>query len=165
MTKLDALRALLIRSIPQLKADPSKLAAFADRGRIAARAGSASFEYRYTASLVIEDFAGDIDLVIVPILGWIAVHQPELMQKQDSEPFAFEAELLAKDLIDLSITIELTERVKVERGVVAGKPGTITTHLDDIIPPDTFPGAEGARFWAGIADDLVAEASAVVVPA
>ena len=38
--KLDALRALLIRSIPQLKADPSKLAAFADRGRIAARAGS-----------------------------------------------------------------------------------------------------------------------------
>lgn len=165
MTKLDALRDLLIRSIPQLKADPAKLATFADRGRIAARAGSPSFEYRYTASLVIEDFAGDIDQVIVPLLAWIAVHQPELMQKQDSEPFAFEAELLAEDLIDLSITIELSERVQVTRGVVGGKPGTLTTHLDDIIPPDAFPGAESARFWTGIANDLVAGGQEVVVPA
>lgn len=163
MRKLDALREVMTR-IPQIKADPSKLALFADRGRIAARAGSLSFVYRYTATMVVEDFAGDIDTVIVPLLAWIAVHQPELMQKADSEPFGFEAEVLAGDLIDLSITIELSERVRVERAVVAGKPGTNTVHLDDNIPPDAFPGAEGARLWTGIADDLVAQASAVVVP-
>lgn len=161
MRKLDALRELLIRVVPSLKADPAKLAVFADQGRIALRAGSPSFEYRYTANLVVEELAGDVDLIIVPIIAWIAQHQPELLQRQDSEPFGFEAETLSKDLIDLSITIDLTERVEVKRGMVGGKPGTIMTHLDDVLPPDAFPGAEEARLWVGMADDLVAD---MVIP-
>lgn len=155
MRKLEALRDLLVRTVPSLKDDPAKLAVFADQGKVSAKPGSLSFEYRYTANLVVEELAGDVDRVIVPILGWIAQHQPELMQRQDGEPFGFEAETLAKDLIDLSITIDLTERVEVRRGMVGGKPGTIMTHLEDLLPPDTFPGAEDARLWIGIADDLV----------
>ncbi|MFN3675414.1 MAG: phage tail protein [Sphingomonas pseudosanguinis] len=152
MKKIGSLRDLLVRAVPALAADPSKLAIFVDRGQIIARAGNLSFEYRCSVNLVIEDYAGDQDAVIVPILAWIADNQPELLQRQDSQPFAFESEWLAKDLHDLSITIELTERVKVER--VEG--GVTTEHLADLLPPDIFAGAEGARLWEGLAEDLVA---------
>ncbi|MGW8136847.1 phage tail protein [Sphingomonas zeae] len=158
MKKLDALRDLLVRAVPALAADPSKLAIFVDRGRIGARAGNLSFEYRYSVNLVIEDYAGDQDAVMVPIIAWIAENQPELLQRQDGEPFGFESEWLAKDLHDLSITIDLTERVLVNR--VEG--GVTTEHLADILPPDHFPGAEDARLWTGLADDLVAGATAIV---
>lgn len=157
MKKVDSLRDLLVRAVPALAADPSKIAIFVDRGQIIARAGNLSFEYRCSVNLVIEDYAGDQDAVIVPILAWIADNQPELLQRQDSQPFAFESEWLAKDLHDLSITIELTERVRVER--VEG--GVTTEHLADLLPPDIFAGAEGARLWEGLAEDLVAGTTTV----
>lgn len=160
MKKLDALRALLVRAVPALAADPSKLAIFVDRGRIGARMGNLSFEYRYSVNLVLMDYAGDQDAVIVPIIAWIAEHQPELLQRQDSEPFGFESEWLAQDKQDLSITIDLTERVAVQR--VAG--GITTEHLADTLPPDIFPGAEGARLWQGLAEDLAAGETTIVVP-
>lgn len=157
MHKLASLRDLLVRAVPALAADPSKLAIFTDRGQIGARLGNLSFEYRYSANLVVEDYAGDVDAVIVPIIAWIADNQPELLQRQDSQPFGFESEWLAKDLHDLSITIDLTERVRVQR--VDG--GVTTEHLSDQLPPDHFPGAENARLWTGLADDLVAGTTAI----
>lgn len=160
MRQIESLRALLVRAVPALAADPSKLAIFVDRGRIGARLGNLSFEYRYSVNLVIEDYAGDQDAVIVPIIAWIAEHQPELLQRQDSEPFGFESEWLAKDLHDLSITIDLTERVAVRR--VEG--GVTTEHLTETITPDIFPGAEGARLWQGLAEDLVAGEAVIVAP-
>lgn len=159
MEKLESLKAVLVKAVKPLAADPTKLAIFVDRGRIAARAGSLSFEYRYSVNLVVEDYAGSTDAVVLPILAWIAEHQPEQMQKGDSEPFTFECELLDGDKMDLSITLEMTERVKVER--VPG--GVNMTHLSDTLPPDTFTGAEGARLWTGLADDLVAGIAAPVI--
>jgi len=160
MQKVEALRNLLVRAVPALTADPSKLAFFVDRGRIGARMGNLSFEYRYSVNLVLLDYAGDQDAVIVPIIAWIAEHQPELLQRQDSEPFGFESEWLAQDKQDLSITIDLTERVMVRR--VEG--GVTTEHLADTLPPDIFPGAEDARLWQGLAEDLVAGDTAIVGP-
>jgi len=160
MKKVDALRDLLVRAVPALAADPSKLAIFVDRGRVGARMGNLSFEYRYTVNLVLLDYAGDQDAVIVPIIAWIAEHQPELLQRQDSEPFGFESEWLAQDKQDLSITIDLTERVVVQR--VAG--GVTTEHLADTLPHDSFPGAEDARLWQGLAEDIVAGETAIVAP-
>ncbi|WP_061778824.1 phage tail protein [Sphingomonas sanguinis] len=158
MRKVESLRALLVRAVPSLADDPAKLASFVDRGRVAVRAGNLSFEYRFTLNLVIEDYAGDQDAVIVPIIAWIADNQPELLQRQDSEPFGFESEWLATDLHDLSITIDLTELVRVTR--VAG--GVTIEHLADQLPPDHFPGAEDARLWTGLADNLVAGMTAIV---
>lgn len=152
MKKLDSLKALLTRSVPSIAANPETLAIFVDRGRVGARAGSLSFEYRYALNLVVQDFAGSVDEVTVPLLAWIEENQPELLQKQDSEPFAFESELLAGDLLDLSITLELTERVRVQRA----KGGVNVEHLSDTLPADVFEGAEGGRLWAAIGDDLAA---------
>lgn len=59
---------------------------------------------------------------MVPLLAWLRQHQPELMtnDEQRKEGITFEAEYLANDLMDLIITVKLTERVRVwknEQGI------------------------------------------------
>lgn len=148
MKKPDSLKAVLLRSVKPLADNPENLTLFIDRGAIGCRAGSLSFQYSYTLNVVVQDFAGNIDTLIVPILGWIAENQPELLQKGDSQPFTFEAEILDGDLCDVSIDIALTERVR----VTPAQGGVHVTHLDDTLPPDAFPGVVGVRLIDGVVD-------------
>lgn len=158
MTKLDSLRDLLLRAVPALRASPETLSIFVDRGRVAARAGaSLSFEYRYTANLVVQDFAGSPDQIVVPLLAWIARHQPDLIAKPNGEPIAFEAELLDADTTDLSLTIELSERVIVE--TLADGARRITHLADDADTVDRFDGLCGVDLWQLYLDDELVAAS------
>jgi hypothetical protein len=69
MKKPESLKALLLASVPGLADKPENLSMFIDKGRIAARlTGSLSFEYRYTVNVVVQDFAGDVDALFVPLL-------------------------------------------------------------------------------------------------
>ena len=158
MHKPDALRALLLRVVDYLGKNPDALAMFVDGGRVAARAGgSLSFEYRYTLNIVIQDFAGDRDAIIVPLLAWIAQVQPDLLAKPDSEPFTFESELLDADLCDLSIKVELTERV-----AVTPRPGGgyDVNHLGEPSAADVFPGLCDQNLWQLFLHDvLIAQTS------
>jgi hypothetical protein len=142
MRKPEQLRRLLLRAVPGLADAPERLALFVDEGRIAARAGvTLSFEYRYTANVVIQDYAGDRDAVIVPLLAWIAQAEPELLARPDAQPFTFEAELLDGDAVDLSIKLDLTERVAVTPGADGGYE---VRHLDDLpADPDFYDGICG----------------------
>lgn len=158
MTKLDSLRDLLLRAVPALRASPETLSIFVDRGRVAARAGaSLSFEYRYTANLVVQDFAGSPDQIVVPLLAWIARHQPDLIAKPNGEPIAFEAELLDAETTDLSLTIELSERVIVE--TLADGARRITHLADDADTVDRFDGLCGVDLWRLYLDDELVAAS------
>jgi hypothetical protein len=149
--KADSLKALLLKAVKALADKPENLTLFVDRGSIASRLGSLSFEYRYTLNIVVQDFAGSMDALIVPILGWIAENQPELLQKADSQPFTFESEILDGDLSDVSIDIALTERVRIAAGFdEQGKPGVHVSHLADVLPPDAFPGVQGVRLVDGV---------------
>lgn len=160
MKKPESLRDLMTQAVPAIKADPTRLSLFIDRGSIRVRPGSLSFEYAYSVNLVVQDYAGDPDAVIVPVIAWIAEHQPELLQRQDSQAFDFESELLAEGVFDLSLTIALTERVR----VVRADGGVTVEHLEDRLPPDIFPGAEGARLWQGFAQDLATGVAVPVAP-
>jgi hypothetical protein len=153
--KPASLQQLLVRVVPALAADPTRLAIFVDAGRIAARAGrTLSFEYRYKLNIVLQDYAGDRDAVVVPVLAWIAEHQPDLLDRPDGEPVAFESEILDADSCDLSMTIELTEAVAVlprEEG------GYEVRHQADAAV-DVFPGDECATLWQlFLRDQLIAE--------
>jgi len=149
--KADDLKALLLRSVRALADNPENLTLFVDRGSIACRAGSLSFEYRYTLNIVVQDFAGSVDALIVPILGWIADHQPELLQRADSQPFSFESELLDGDLSDISIDIALTERVQITPGIG----GVHARHLDEMLPADAFPGVAAVRLTEAVVDETI----------
>lgn len=113
MKKPESLRQMLLQFVPALASDPTKLSLFVDKGRIAAVAGSLGFEYRYTLNVVVQDYAGSPDDLMVPVLAWIGQHQPDLLQRTDQEPFHFESELLDATTADVSIYIEVDEAVRV----------------------------------------------------
>lgn len=153
MKKPESLKALLLASVPGLNDKPENLSMFIDKGRIAARlSGSLSFEYRYTVNVVVQDYAGDVDALFVPLLAWVADQQPDLLERDQQEPFSFESEILDGDLADISIDLELTERVKVART----DEGLVVTHLDEPSRADAFDDVGDSVLWAGILDAVTA---------
>jgi len=134
MIKPASLRAAIAAALPDLEANPDKFLVFADAGAIAANGiPSLSFEYRYTLNLILTDFAGDPDLVMIALLAWVQHHQPDLVNNPDKRESAitFEVDQLTNDTFDLSIKLPLAESVRVAIGA-AGKP--IATHLEEPVP-------------------------------
>lgn len=118
MNKPSSLKQHLIAAVPELRGNPEKVLVFIDQGRIrSTTAPGLSFEYGYTLNLIICDFAGHPDAVAVPLLAWMKTNQPDLMENLEKakDAIQFEADILADDLVDLSITLPLTERVIVKR--------------------------------------------------
>lgn len=118
MYKPDSLRAALLASVPQLKHDHERLLIFIDEGSVRCTAAtSLSFEYGYSLQIILTEFPGSPDAVMLPLLGWVREHQSELLANLDksADGIKFEADILDKTKVDLSITLPLTERVVVER--------------------------------------------------
>jgi hypothetical protein len=118
MLKPAAIRDVLARCIPQLVQNPEGLLLTVGDGHIVATgARSLSFEWQYSLFIGVIDFAGHPDQLVVPLLAWLRQHQPELFTNADKREDAIkvESELLAGDLYDLMITVQLTERVIVKQ--------------------------------------------------
>ncbi|SFC75765.1 P2 phage tail completion protein R (GpR) [Pseudomonas citronellolis] len=118
MYKPDSLRATLLASVPQLRRDHERLLIFIDEGSVRCTAAtSLSFEYGYSLQIILTEFPGSPDAVMLPLLGWVREHQSELLANLDksADGIKFEADILDKTKVDLSITLPLTERVVVVR--------------------------------------------------
>lgn len=65
--------------------------------------------------MVIVDFSGDQNLLMAPILQWLSVNQPDAINNPDlrEKLFSFEVDILRNDICDISIDLQLTERVVV----------------------------------------------------
>lgn len=115
MIKPGSLREHLTAALPELRRDPDKLLVFIDRGSLVGTyAPGLSFEYRYTLNLILTDYAGHPDAVMVPLLIWIASHQSELLANPGlRDQISFQADVLDNDKVDLDIKLPLTERVGV----------------------------------------------------
>lgn len=113
MNKPGSLRAAIVAAAPELKQNPDKLLVFVDQGKVVATATrSLSFEYRYHLNLILTDYAGDADQVMVALLAWVKVNQPELVELQDHDHgITFEVDHLNNATVDLSIKVQLTEAV------------------------------------------------------
>ncbi|WP_143494893.1 phage tail protein, partial [Pseudomonas sp. B6(2017)] len=93
-----------------------RLLIFIDNGKVrCTAAASLSFEYSYDLQVILTDFAGHPDSVMVPLLAWLRVNQSELLENLDksAEGIKFEADLLDKSKVDMSLSLPLTERVVV----------------------------------------------------
>lgn len=151
MRKADSLRRWLTAYLPYLKTHPDRLQIYVEGGRIAARKSrTLSFVYRYTLKVGIWEYAGDSDHIMVPILAWIEKEQRELLRRDDSDPFEFEAELLDGDVSDILISIDLTEPVLVLPRQDGS--GYDIEHPPEPEFPDTFAGAT-ASFQQAFAND------------
>ncbi len=139
MRKADSLRQWLTAYLPEYKTHPDRLHVWIEGGQVEARRSrTLSFTYRYTLKVGLWEFAGDADHIIVPLLAWIEKEQPQLLRRDDSQPFGFECELLDGDLSDVLISIDLTEAVVVT-------PNQAGTGYDIAHPPevglvDSFAG-------------------------
>jgi len=118
MLKPKQLREALTASVPLLQRNPDSLNMFIDGGRIASTlASSLSFEYQYQLNIVITDYADDIDLIMVPVLAWLRENQPDIMATEEKHRtgFTFKADVISDSLCDVSIDLQLTERVLVKQ--------------------------------------------------
>lgn len=114
MRKADSLRRWLTAFIPALKMHPDRLQIYVEAGSInTRRSATPSFSYGYTLKVLLTDFAGDADTIMVPVLAWIEKEQPQLLRRSDAQPFTFEAELLDSETSDIELSIDLTENVLV----------------------------------------------------
>ncbi|MCL1074826.1 phage tail protein [Shewanella dokdonensis] len=117
MNKPQQLRELLSQAVPHLRHHPEALHIFVENGNIIATAakGNLSYEYQFNCIIVVTDYRAHADTLIVPILGWLATEQPELLSNPDKRAngFKFRAELINHTTCDIEITLALTERVKV----------------------------------------------------
>lgn len=128
MNKLRSLREHLLASVPDLNRDPDRLLTFIDGGRIRCTGThSLSFEYSYTLNCILTDFAGHPDGVMVSVLAWLKINQPDAAD----DVLQFEVDLLTGTGIDLSIKLALTERVQV---LDDGAGNLRALHLDEPIP-------------------------------
>ena len=156
MLKPGQLRDHLTAATPDLIENPDKLKVFVDAGNLVCMAvGSLSFEYRYTLKLIVLDYRGDPNLIMVPLLAWISRHQLELLENpaQREKGIRFEVELLSLNTYDLTIEVDLTERVRVQPG---GEPGSLPTTTRYDITPLGEPARVGLiaepehwELWAG----------------
>ncbi|MCV6588932.1 MAG: phage tail protein [Marinobacterium sp.] len=145
MIKPRSLQAYLLQCVPQLAQNPDQMQVFVDQGSLQANLKrSLSFEYEYSLQLIFTDLALHPDQVLVPILAWLRTNQPDAAD----DAVRFQAEVIRKDLIDLSVTLPLTERV-----LVSEEDGTFTIkHIDEPVFEYSLP--DPALFKALFADDL-----------
>ena len=118
MYKPNSLRQHLAAAIPELQRDPDRLVVFVDEGNVVATAtASLSFEYRFKLNLIVTDYAGDADAIMVAMIAWLKVNQAELManEEQRKRGISFEVDFNNHETVDISIQLELTERVIVKR--------------------------------------------------
>lgn len=80
MYKPKSLRKALTDAVPDLARNPEMMRIFIDNGKLASTlAASLSFENQYTLNVVVTDFTGDIELLLVPIQAWLRIHQADIM--------------------------------------------------------------------------------------
>lgn len=134
MKKLIDLRTHLTNSVPSLKKDPERLDVYIEKGGIACRYGNLCYQYAYEARILVKDFTDHADTLMVPLLAWVAIHQPDLLLdvgKQDNA-IRFEAEIVDHDKTDVLLMLDLSERV-----IVSEIDGVYTaTHCDEPALPD-----------------------------
>lgn len=116
MLKPASLRNALYDAVPVLRTNPDMLRLFVDNGKIAATlAASRSFEKQYTLNVVVTDFTGDFDLLLVPVMAWLREQQPDIMTTDEGQKkgFTFYADINNDSSFDISISLLLTERTLV----------------------------------------------------
>lgn len=145
MQKAYSLHRAVLDSVPELAHNPDRLMMYVDKGGVAVRPQRMGFVYRYTVRLVVVDFIGHVDALLVPVLAWASVNEPVLFQspEQQASGLGFEADVTGQGMVDIEITLELSESVAV---AAAGEGEAVATHHPE--PACDFDEPNGWEAWA-----------------
>lgn len=125
MLKLNSLRATILAAVPRLQADPGQVIVLTGDGGAIHSSGtdSLSFEMHYTALVWVLGLTEHPDTVLVPVLAWHKMQQPELYADpaKNARAFQFSAQPLDDvEGIDLHLQLSMTERVLVKHDTATG---------------------------------------------
>ncbi|WP_096911117.1 MULTISPECIES: phage tail protein [Acinetobacter] len=130
MKKLESLRTHMLNAVKELQRDPERMLIFTEKGNVRCTlANGLSFEYVYDLNLILTEYAGDLDAVMIPLLDWVRINQHELLSnlEKSKDAFKFETVVLDNGTVDLALTLPLTERVIVKRN----DDGTLSVSFPD----------------------------------
>ncbi|VBR08793.1 phage tail protein [Burkholderia pseudomallei] len=131
MNKPNSLRAALVAALPQLSASPDQLLVFVNEGRIEATGTrTASFDYEYECEIIIRDFIGNPDDVMIAVVEWARANQPDLVTNRDERRngMTFVADILSNNAVDLGLKVKLSESVVVGTDEAGNR---TVEHIDD----------------------------------
>lgn len=117
MLKPARLRQHLETASQWLRGNPEKLIVNIEAGHLRLTgAASRSFEYRYTLTLTLLDFPEHPTALMVPLIQWLEINQPELILNPSLQEngLRFDVDILGNNTVDLAIKLQLTERVRVQ---------------------------------------------------
>lgn len=143
MRKPQLFRDAIAKAFPAFDSGSrDKLAVYVENGRVRARpvangdvAKVASLEFAYRLEAILLDFAGDANLVMMTALDWVAVHQPELLQRPDGAAIELQVDVLDDERADIQLSLELSEAVR--------RTGpTSFQYFDEPDLPTTFPDVD-----------------------
>lgn len=135
MEKPASLRDHLVNLLPELQRDPERLKMWVDKGSVrATQSVGLGFVYDYTLNLVVTDWDRHPSVIMVLLVEWLRRHQPDLIASSAAVGLPFEADIIDKDVIDLSVDLQLSEVVTVIRRQDGGYD---MQHL--VEPPTMFP--------------------------
>lgn len=115
MKKLQDLRSYLLSKIPDLARNPDQLLTFVENGNILFSPGewygNYSHAYKMPVRIIITDWRHPVDNIVLPLLEWMTVREPGF---DPQTAIRFECEIIDKETVDISITVDITERVIVK---------------------------------------------------
>ena len=136
MQKLDSLRAAIVAVIPELQRAPALLKLWIDKGRIIApMTPNRDFGMKFTVTLELVDFTGHPSVVFLAINDWLRLNQPEAVAG-GAQGYTFESDIVDASTIDLIVTLELTESVRLTARDCGG------WNLEHVAEPALFPDDE-----------------------
>lgn len=151
MNKLQDLRNHLLNRIPSLRRGPDRLLTFIEDGSIIFHQGeNLSHRLKMTAKIIVTDWEGSSDDIIIPILEWMRVREPG---RDPENSIRFEAEILNSGRVDLLVELDLLERVIVKHKEDGGY------DITHVLPPSplemnadaslqiTATGPDGSHSW------------------
>lgn len=110
MTKLDSLRMALLDS--PLKIEPDDIAVFSDNGKVISMRGDENthFQLKYTANVLITDYAGNLSEIAYILLPWLDTNMPN----RPDEAMRYEADIIDHQKCDVSLSIDIEEYITPE---------------------------------------------------
>ena len=130
MKKPETLRAAIQGAVPEFASEPDRLRLWVEEGSVRSNgSGTLSFGMEYRLNILLVEASSDIALIVLPIVRWLQVNQPDLLIP-NTDGFAFEADILDNGSCDLLFRMDLMENVK----AAPQQDGSI--HLDYLAEPD-----------------------------
>lgn len=114
MKKPETLRAAIQQAVSEFASEPDRLRLWVEEGSVRCfGTGSLSFGMEYRLNILLVEASTDIALIVLPIVRWLQVNQPDLLAP-NTDGFAFEADILDNGSCDLLFRMNLMENVKTE---------------------------------------------------